>query len=56
MNSRHEVDELLFYDPRAEVGQAKTRPDGALAGSVTAAANPENKTGEEIHRVLFSAQ
>ncbi|WP_009476105.1 hypothetical protein [Rhodococcus sp. JVH1] len=56
MNSGHEVDELLFYDPQAEIGQATTRPDGALAGSVTPAANPESKTGEEIHRMLFSAQ
>jgi hypothetical protein len=56
VNSRHEVDELLFHDPQAEIGQPKTRPDGAPAGSATAAANPESKTGEEIHRVLFSAQ
>ena len=55
MNSRHGVGELLFHDPRAEVGQAKIRPDGAPAGSITAA-KPESKTGEEIHRILFSAQ
>ncbi|MDI9916847.1 hypothetical protein [Rhodococcus sp. IEGM 1379] len=56
MNSRHDGSELLFYDPQAEVGQAETRSDGAPVGAITALANPESKTGEEIHRALFSAQ
>jgi hypothetical protein len=46
----------VFYDPQAETDCANSNPIRELTGPATALPGPERKTGEEIHRALFSAQ
>ncbi|WP_165497098.1 hypothetical protein [Rhodococcus sp. ABRD24] len=56
MNSKYGVDGLLFSDPPAGVGPENNEPTREVAGSTSALLIPKQKTSEEIHRVLFSAQ
>lgn len=56
MNRTDDMIERLFHDPQAEVSQPENKPATPRLASVTVLSNPEGKTGEEIHRTLFSAQ
>ncbi|MDV6271820.1 hypothetical protein [Rhodococcus globerulus] len=56
MNRTDDMIERLFYDPQAEVSQPENKSATSEPVSITVLSNPEGKTGEEIHRTLFSAQ
>ncbi|MDV6271319.1 hypothetical protein [Rhodococcus globerulus] len=55
MNRTDDMIERLFYDPQGEVSQPENRPVPPRSASIAVLSNPEGKTGEEIHRILFSA-
>lgn len=55
MNRTDDMIERLFYDPQAEVSQPEGTPATSRPASIAVLSNPEGKTGEEIHRILFSA-
>ncbi len=57
MNSTHRsMNRSLFYDPMAKAGGADSIALPVVASPAVDLPRPEQRTAEEIHRALFSAQ
>ena len=57
MNSTHRsMNRSLFYDPMANTDGVDSTPLSATASPAADLPRPEQRTAEEIHHALFSAQ